>query len=191
MADDRPRLGIVSEEVAEVAADENDSALADVADALLCRSDVPTNRNLYEWIQDQLPARLHPELLRLARRIQWPFLPQSSEPALPQKAADLAASSEMPASEKSAAEWGAMKAIILDEWKPRLEEAGSRYKRHCDAIGVTMTIGGLKWEEAVQQAADAIGWTIDKFQMEMHLEMKRRRRETAMKSSSSHNSRTD
>ena len=88
MADDRPRLGempargslnelhltlveIVSEEVAEVAADEDDSALADVADALLCRSDVPTNRNLYGWIQNQLPARLHPELLRLARRIQF------------------------------------------------------------------------------------------------------------------------
>ena len=110
----------------------------------------------------------------------------------PDAAADLAASSELPASEKSAAEWGAMKAIILDEWKPRLEEAGSRYKRHCDAIGVTMTIGGLKWEEAVPQAADAIGWTIDKFQMEMNLEMKRRRRETAMKSSSSsHDSRTE
>ena len=57
MADERPRFGetpargslnelhltlleIVSEEVAEVAADENDSALADVADALLCRSSV-------------------------------------------------------------------------------------------------------------------------------------------------------
>ena len=82
-----------------------------------------------------------------------------------------------------------MNAIILDEWKPRLDEAGSRYKRHCDAIGVTMAIGGLKWEEAVPQATDAIGWTIDKLQMEMHLEMKRRRRETA-KSSSSHDSRT-
>ena len=68
--------------------------------------------------------------------------------------------------------------------------AGSRYKRHCDAIGVTMAIGGLKWEEAVPQAADAIGWTIEKFQMEMNLEMKRRRRETAKMSSSSHDRRT-
>ena len=192
MADERPRFGempargslnelhltlveIVSEEVAEVAADENNSALADVADALLCRSSVPTNRNLYAWIENQLPPRLHPELLRLARRINWPFLPPQSETALPPKGADPVPSGELLASEKSAAEWGAMKAIILDEWKPRLEEAGSRYKRHCDAIGVTMTIGGLKWDEAVQQAADAIGWTIDKFQVEMNLEMKRRR----------------
>ena len=206
MADDRPRLGetpergslnelhltlveVVSEEVAEVAADEDNSALADVADALLCRNDVPTNRDLYGWIQNQLPVRLHPELLRLARRIQWPFLRPSTEPE-PQHAEETPAEpGEMLASEKSAAEWGAMKVIILDEWRPRCDEMASRYKRHCAAIGVTVAIGGLKWEEAVPQAANAIGWTTDKFQMEMHLEMKRRRRET-VKSSSSHASRT-
>ena len=58
-----------------------------------------------------------------------------------------------------------------------MDREGSRYKRHCDAIGVTMTVGGLQWDEAVQQAADAIGWTVHKFRVEMDLEMKRRRTE--------------
>ena len=100
-----------------------------------------------------------------------------SGPSCMAEPACLGPSQQLLASEKSAAEWGAMKAIIMDEWRPLHGREGSRYKRHCDATGVTTTVGGLQWHEAVQQAADAIGWTVDKFRVEMDLEMRKRRTE--------------
>ena len=158
MALDRPRLGevpdkgsvnelhvtlveVVVEEILEIAEDEDDPALATAAENLPRQGNDPLNQDLYEWIKRQLPARVHGELLRLAKRIEWPYIPTD----LPQHATS--ASTAAPSVSRlhretpmfQHADWLHFAIIIQDEWMPPASASHiSRKRRRERADSVQM-----------------------------------------------------